>query len=161
MNLMIELDRSGVNAARAQNSEFGMAAVKTADVRNKSRRCVLIVAGQVGVTLGAGLIAGARQPQHAFVLDVAIGAGGSECLLGMMDRSVMTGQASLIGRAALEACLRDVTGRALFSKQRVRARHWTRVVWRWTAGQRMPAQPPESGHSKDRRKNAPPAWDAA
>ena len=79
----------------------------------------------------------------------------------MVDRSVVTGQASLIGCAALETRLRDVARRALLSEQRVRMRHRARVVRFWTTGQRMPSQPSKSNHCEGHRKNPPPAWDAA
>ena len=118
MDLVIEPDGAGIGGARAQHSKFGMARIEVANACGKFRRASSGL--QVGVTLGAGAIAGIGKAKCTLMLDVAIGARWREGLIRMVNWAVMASEAGLIGGSLLEAGLPDVACIALLAEQGVR-----------------------------------------
>lgn len=118
MDLVIEPDGAGIGGARAQHSKFWMARIEVANACGKFRRASSGL--QVGVTLGAGAIAGIGKAKCTLMLDVAIGAGWGESLIGLMNGAVMASKAGLIGGSLLEAGLPDVACIARLAEQGVR-----------------------------------------
>src|SRR5579883_936049 len=112
MNLVIELDRSRILGAGAQNRKLRMRAIERANIAGKTRGAVLIVGGQVRVALRASFVACIRQPHGTFMLDMAGGARRRKGLLGVMDWPIVTSHARLVGGALLESGRRDMAGAA-------------------------------------------------
>jgi hypothetical protein len=106
-----------IDPAGSQNSEFWMCLIEPTDIGDEPWRRILVLARQIGVALRARAIAGVRQMHHTFMLDVAIRAGRYERLLGMMDWTIVTSQASLIGGSSLKASLGHVARTTLLSDQ--------------------------------------------
>src|ERR1700722_14271748 len=78
----------------------------------------------------------------------------------MMDRPVVTSQASLIGRAFLKARLSHMACATLLPQQSVRSCKRPGVVRFWTPRPRMPAEPRQSRDREHARENPPPARNA-
>ena len=142
MHLVIELDSPGIRIARPQRREFRMAIVKSANFGCELRFAVRGL--QIRVALRASANAGAGQPKNALVLYMAVGARWRECLIGVMDWTVVTGQAGLIGRTFLISRLRDVAGAAFLAEQRVGVRQRPGSVWLRRSHYCIPAEPCEA-----------------
>src|SRR5437764_13393984 len=110
---------------------------------------ILVVAHQIGVSFRARSIAGVCQTHHALMFDVAIRAARSECLFRMMDRPIVTRQASLIGGSPLKASLRHMARAAFLADQRVCTRDRSRIIRFRISSQPLPAQPREPRGSQN------------
>src|SRR4051812_27129440 len=95
MHLMVELDGGCVARSGAKEREFRMSIVETLDIRRHFQRTGLGL--QIAVALRAACIADARERGFSVVLHMATGAFGCECLLHLMNGTVVTGLAGLIG----------------------------------------------------------------
>src|ERR1035441_5725912 len=94
------------------------------------------------------------------MLDVAIGTGRRERLIGLMNGAIVATQTSLIGRALLKAGLRHMAGSALLPEQRVGVCKRPGVIRFRTPRHGMPAEPCQAHDHKYARQNPPPAWNA-
>ena len=85
-----------------------------------------IPSAQVRMTLGTGGVCRGLQQHGAFVLDVAGCAFWSEGLIGMMQRCVMTSEASFVSDVGGECSrLGYVTESALLREYGMRVREWS------------------------------------
>src|ERR1700733_6224338 len=110
---MIEFDSAWVRHTGPQYREFRMAVIEAANVGRELRSPVR--GRQIRMTLRAGAIAGAGQPQRALMFHVAVRTGRREGLVRMMDGAIVASKARLIGGVPLKARLRDMTRIALLS----------------------------------------------
>src|SRR5580692_7896403 len=119
MHLMVEPDGAGIFLSAPKRRKFRMVAVKITAPGDKARRGVLVLGSEIRVALRASAVAGAGQAQHAFVLHVAVRTGGRKGLLGMMDGSIVTCQAGLVGDGSLKSGGGNVACGAFVSDQGV------------------------------------------
>src|SRR5579863_1371029 len=151
---VIELDGAWVRIAGSQHRELRVAVIESANVRYELRFAVR--GFQIRMTLCASPIAGAGQPERALMLYVAVGTRWREGLVGLMDWTIMAGQARLVGGAFLIARLKDMARAAFLSEQCVRVRQRTGVVRLWTPRHSMPAKPSQAQDHENSRENPTP-----
>ena len=112
VQVMIEPDLSGVRHVHGDRRKLRMRPVKARD-----RGCVVTHSTsrlELCVALRAAVVRSHRQSGSALVFQVARGAGGSEGLVRLVDRSVVASQARVIAHALGEtASLAEMTQVAL------------------------------------------------
>lgn len=142
---MVELDRSGIAAAIAQDREFRVAAVEAGNFGAESRGPACGV--KVRVALRAGDIRGDGESQMSAMLDVAGSAGRREGLIGVMERRVVASIARLVGGLGAErARFLQVARAALRCEHPVSGGHFAAAVDSIVASERVPAQPQQRNH---------------
>jgi hypothetical protein len=119
MEVMIQPYSSGVDHAGTQRRKLGMLLVEATDGRGIVR--LSVARAKLSVTLGTRRIRGCLQEHRTLVLNVAGRTRGSECLIGIVQRSVVASKAGLVSHSRGErASPRNVTERALLRENGVR-----------------------------------------
>lgn len=97
---VIELDRSRIAAAVAQDRKFRVAAIERGNIRRVLCRSSDGV--QIRVALRTSDVCSYREPQMAAMLQVARSARGRKCLVCVVKRGFVAGVARLIGGLGAE-----------------------------------------------------------
>src|SRR5579871_2589071 len=100
------------------------------------------------MALRTGVVTRTGEAQHAFVLDVAIRAGGCKSLLRMMQRTVVASQACFIVHGLLKTGGGNVAGRTFVPDQVMRVCDRPGIIRRGASTHCMPAQPSDAEHNK-------------
>lgn len=155
VNRMVQLDRAGI-ARALKRGKLRVAVLKAPDAgcRPLCAACCF----QIRMTFGARLIAGSVNVHAAAVL--AMTSGAFECLrlIGVMDRAVVTGQASVVGGlCGKRAGLLHVAGGAFLFEDRVRLGHSPAGIDAVVTGKAVPCDPNER---KQRQQKAEPEFRA-
>src|SRR5271170_4659359 len=144
---VVQLDRAGIAAARAQRREFRMAAVETRYFCSEVRGGPAGV--QIRVALRAADVRGYGQARMSAVFRMARSATGRENLIRVVCRRVVAGIATLIaGPGAERAHLRHVARAAPRREYRMRRGHSAAAINAIVPSQPVPAQPKQRQHRK-------------
>src|SRR5438874_361309 len=100
MEIMVQSDGAGIGLSCTKSRKIRVFLLKVSDGSDVVRSTV--TRAQVSVTLGAGRVRRGLEEHRTLVLDVAGGAFGRECLIGVMLGRVVTGQAGLASYARAE-----------------------------------------------------------
>lgn len=145
---VIKLDRSGIAVAITQDRKLWVAAIESRDVGGESRRRARGV--KICVALRTGDVRGDGKPQMTAMLDVARSAGRRKSLIRVMQGSVVTTIARLIGGFGAERPrFFQMARTALCREHRVSGGHFAAAIHAIVASERVPAQPQQGN-----RRNA-------
>ncbi len=155
MHGVVEFDGARIFEIVAQRSKFGMLGKRehrAHEVRSAGAR------REIRVALRARSVAHSDELRAPEMLSMARAARRSESLRGLVNGTVVAGEASLVSyRMAKGNGIRGVAGRALLPEKGMRRGDWTHAVSRAIAGHAHDGQPQERGHRKRHRKNETPA----
>lgn len=155
MNLMVELDAARILEIGAQRGEFGMLGEREHGA-NEMRRAEARF--EVRMALDAGRIANRDESHASLMLDVTRGAGGREGLVRVMNRSIVAGQAGLVGdRMAEGSGASDVACGAILAEECVRSRDRSHTVGRTISRYSRDDEPEKRQRGKRDRKDEAPA----
>ena len=139
MDGVIEFDRARVFEICAQRGEFGVARKRkhgAGETRHPSAR------REIRVTLCAGIVTHGDKLRAAEMFDMARTTRGCENLRGLVDGSVVTGEARLIGyRMAKGNCIGSVASGAVLREECMGLGNRAHAVCRPTAGNARDGEP--------------------
>jgi hypothetical protein len=155
MSVVIEADRARIGLARTKRGKFRVPAVKAGNVRVVQQRSIPSL--EIAVTLRAARVGGLGEPVPSAVLHVTGTACRGEGLARSVSRSIVAGEAAVVGDGCAVTGAWRVAQGTLVSKSSVRCRHGAGAVEVRTMKYILSENPTQRDYWQRDRKNQSPA----